>query len=110
MRTCVASVRVLLYFVRSTHTLGCVGATRVCMHAMFFLPSAYKTYFSLLDRLKAVVILLVSTVLMALVAEILVENVQEIVDGSGISEVFLGLTVIALVSEFVFSSLSKKQD
>ena len=38
----------------------------------------------------------------ALVAEILVENVQEIVDGSGISEVFLGLTVIALVSEFVF--------
>lgn len=52
------------------------------------------------SKMKSAAILLVSTVLFALLAEKLVNTVDEVISHSGIPEKFLGLTLFALIPSF----------
>ena len=49
------------------------------------------------SRLKSMTVLLACTTLYAVIAEILVDVVDVVLDGSGIPEKFLGITLFALV-------------
>ncbi|CAH1246765.1 Hypp7776 [Branchiostoma lanceolatum] len=51
------------------------------------------------SRLKGVTILLVATVLMSLCADLVTENMQPILTGSGVSQYFIGVTLLALVPD-----------
>ncbi len=60
------------------------------------------------SRLKSSIILMGATVLYAIIAEILVNSVDVVLDGFAIDEKFLGITLFALVpntTEFLVSSL-----
>ncbi|XP_065835575.1 uncharacterized protein [Oscarella lobularis] len=61
--------------------------------------SAHHSYAAEWSRLKAFIILLVATVLMSLVAEVIVDNIQSILGSSGVSETFIGVTLLALVPD-----------
>ncbi|KAI3639606.1 hypothetical protein MIR68_002300 [Amoeboaphelidium protococcarum] len=52
------------------------------------------------SKTKSAIILLVSTVLFALLAEKLVDTVDSVIEGGGVSEKFLGLTLFAIVPSF----------
>lgn len=52
------------------------------------------------SKWKSTVILLISTVLFALLAELLVDSVDEVISSSGVDPKFLGLTIFAIVPSF----------
>ncbi|XP_033744233.1 putative cation exchanger C521.04c [Pecten maximus] len=51
------------------------------------------------SRIKSGTILLISATLIALCAELITENIQELIQTSGVSEYFVGMTLIAMVPE-----------
>ncbi|XP_077994759.1 uncharacterized protein LOC144448402 [Glandiceps talaboti] len=51
------------------------------------------------SRLKSFIILLVSTILMSLCAELVTENISPILEKSHVSEYFIGVTLLALVPD-----------
>eukprot|EP00118_Oscarella_pearsei_P012354 m.90491 g.90491 ORF g.90491 m.90491 type:complete len:783 (+) comp36650_c0_seq13:547-2895(+) len=61
--------------------------------------SAHHSYAAEWSRFKGFFILLCATVLMALVAEVIVDNIQSILGASTVSEAFIGVTLLALVPD-----------
>jgi len=58
-------------------------------------------------RKKALIILIVSTIAFGLLAELLVQSVDYVIQGSGISEKFIGVTLFAIVRLFFFPPQKK---
>lgn len=51
------------------------------------------------SRVKSAIILLISAALIALCAELITQNIQELIVTSGVSEYFIGMTLLAMVPE-----------
>ncbi|KAL4230443.1 hypothetical protein ACF0H5_010825 [Mactra antiquata] len=51
------------------------------------------------SRARSVIILLMCATLIALCADIIAENIQELLETSGVSEYFIGVTMIAMIPE-----------
>lgn len=51
------------------------------------------------SRLKSIIILLGCATLIALCADLIAENIQDLLESSGVSEYFIGVTMIAMIPE-----------